>query len=114
MCAVIYKRVKVLEYLLNKGANPNEQDENGFTALHFAVQENSPDIVEILLKHKADVCLSDRFGNCALMRGRLNTSPEIFKLLLKYGADPQQKNIAGVCAMDVYVASPEIMSVLKN
>lgn len=114
MCSVIYKRTKVLKYLLQKGAEPNEQDENGFSALHFAVQENNSEAVEILLKSKADACLTNKFGNSAILLGRLNTSLKIFELLLECGADPYQKNIAGVCAMDVYVANPEIMSVLIN
>ena len=41
------------EVLISHGANLNEKDEFGGTALHIAIMENSKDFAEILISHGA-------------------------------------------------------------
>ncbi len=58
--AVINKDVETIRVLLQKGADPSKQDRSGNTPLHFAVRcyhidENSVDIVKILIENNADI-----------------------------------------------------------
>ena len=46
--------VPILEMLLEQGADVNEADERGCTALHLAVEQGQEEAVRVLLKHGAD------------------------------------------------------------
>jgi hypothetical protein len=52
---------RIVKRLLEAGANPDLRDVNGWTALMFAAENGSHDIVALLLKHKART----DFKNCA-------------------------------------------------
>ncbi|KAK3725015.1 hypothetical protein QZH41_017479, partial [Actinostola sp. cb2023] len=63
-CAAARSRPGILEELLVKGkANPNYKDNSGFTALHIAANTGRLEIVQVLLRHGADVTLRDNDGN---------------------------------------------------
>lgn len=53
--------------LLRLGANVNIQDENGNTCLHYAAENivNPVEIIEILLRHNADVKIKNYLGKTA-------------------------------------------------
>jgi ammonium transporter Rh len=52
--------------LLNNKVNPNCCDYDGRTPLHLAIDTKNSDIVELLLKNKADPLKIDRFGGSPL------------------------------------------------
>ncbi|KAI4455209.1 molting protein mlt-4 [Holotrichia oblita] len=56
------KSVEIVQMLLENGANPNEKEPNGWSALHYAVNVNSKDIVKKLLEFKADVNITNDEG----------------------------------------------------
>src|SRR5213076_1337063 len=45
----------VTELLLAKGGNPNAHGTRGQTALMWAISQKHPDVVKLLLAHKADI-----------------------------------------------------------
>ena len=60
------KQLEIMKLLLVNGANVNEiQTPGGYTPLHYAVERNNSDLVELLLKHganteiKAEMAFSD-------------------------------------------------------
>jgi len=53
----------VVELLLKHGADPNQADEKGITALHLSAYKGQDDNVEILLKYKADPNKKDIMGS---------------------------------------------------
>jgi len=53
--------------LLSRGANPNERDASGWTALMYAAHNAGPEIIEALLQAGADVKLRSFGGQLALM-----------------------------------------------
>lgn len=110
--AVLYEREALVDFLVNKGLNVNRADNSGFTPLHYAVQSGNLRIVEILLKHKADVNAKNMFGNSPIMMANLKFPLEGFNMLVMYGADPEQKNNYGVNARDIFLAYPDIISSL--
>src|SRR5213594_3888469 len=95
----------VVEFLLEKGANPNS-DRAGFTALHEAVMRRDENLVKVLLDHGADANLPvrswtptrrssrdfnfppDLIGATPFWLAARFTEPEIMRLLVKHGADP--------------------------
>ena len=48
------ERVDLLQYLLRRGANPNQPDARGFSPLYYAVISGQPETVDMLLEYDAD------------------------------------------------------------
>ncbi len=66
MYAVKYRNYEALDYLLNKGANPNFRDrEYQRTPLIWAILNGDDEAVSMLLNHNADVTLRDKLGHDA-------------------------------------------------
>lgn len=89
--------------LLAQGAPVDLQDDNGWTALHFAVQAKKVDIVRALLEHGANPNLVNAHGNGPLWIAVMNAKGEfeIIKALLCAGADPVKKNLHGRSPKDM-------------
>jgi len=69
---------------LAEGADVNTQDENGGTALHWAVFYEYGDIVELLLMHGANPYIKDKNGISPVDVARINKKVRMMKLLEKY------------------------------
>ena len=79
--------VKLVEFLLDKGANPNAPDNDGKTALHIAAAEGCPQkFVEFLLEKGANPNARDNDGKTALHIAVINNHFEIVASLLEKGA----------------------------
>ena len=89
--------------MLSAGANPNAQDDNGWSALHVAAQAVSSGVTEVLLAGGAQTELKDSFGNTALStavsESRGNGS--VIQLLRRAGADPHASNSSGVTPLSL-------------
>ena len=84
--------------LLAAGTNPNAQDDNGWSALHFAAQAVSPGVTEALLAGGAQTELKDSFGNTSLSTAVFESrgNGSVIQLLRRAGADPHAANSSGV------------------
>jgi uncharacterized protein len=56
---------ELVKLLLREGANPDAQQEGGFTALHAAAQHNNAEMVQALLDAGADVSIRTNDGKTA-------------------------------------------------
>jgi len=88
-CAIAKDNLDLANFLLKRGANPNQQCESGETAL---MKADSKEAMSLLLNSKANPNLQDNKGNTALIKKR---KPELINLLLKAGADPSIKDNEG-------------------
>src|SRR5436853_409960 len=79
---------EMIANMLTDGKNPNQQNENGKTALIVAVERGNYDIAELLLKYNADVNIRDHYGWPALMYAQQGSRVE--GLLRRYGATVSQ------------------------
>jgi len=89
--------------LLSAGANPNAQDDNGWSALHFAAQAVSSGVTEMLLAGGAQTELKDSFGNTALSTAVFESrgNGSVIQLLRRAGADPHAANSSGVTPLSL-------------
>jgi len=87
-----------VEDLLRAAADPNAQDDDGWTALQFAAQSRSAACTRALLAAGARVDLPDSHGNTPLSTAVFNSRGDgaVIVLLREAGADPRAANKHGV------------------
>ncbi len=107
----------ILNHLIEKGADIDFQDKNGFSALHFASQNNEIGIVEILLNKGANPNVRDFHGNPPIWTAIMNAREDfsIVKKLLEKYADIETKNNHGKSPKEMWDLrfDNEIESLLK-
>jgi len=97
--AVMLNQPMIVKMLLEAGANPNLQNERGWTALNWAVDtyepgmpnefiQNKKMIVKILLEAGANPNLQDKEGWTALNWALRQNKQTMVEMLLEAGADP--------------------------
>lgn len=87
----------VLREMLSECVDVNAQDNNGWTALHFAAQSSHFETIDLLLEYKADPNIHDKQGNGPLWTAAMNANGKYHGVLslLKAHADPFHKNKYG-------------------
>ena len=111
--AAFYNYPWLISELLQRGADIQLADDEGYTPLHAAVDSKYRECITILLENGADVNAKDCWGNVPLNR----TEPadiDVIELLLKNGADCTVKNNYGSAPIDVFAAYPEVMKLFKK
>lgn len=81
MAAVVKGNNELVEFLLNNNADPNLADENGTTAMHYAVMFKNYEAVKLLIKAKADLEIKDNRGQCALDYAKIQKDKKLTNLL---------------------------------
>ncbi len=96
--ASFYNNLDILSWLIDQGANINHQDRDGFSALHFAANEQQYESAKYLILKNADLELKDSYGNTPLMKAIFNSKGEykIVKLLIDQGANLDNVNNYGM------------------
>ena len=98
--AAYWGQEDLVRLMLDSGADPDEKDENGNTALLTALQGRDPYMPQILLKHGCNVNYQNHEGHTpltvAISRNQhwYQFAP-ILRLLLKNGCDVNMRNNAG-------------------
>ncbi len=77
-----------VQALLNAGTNPNEQQTDGATALHWAVYLEDLEMVSVLIDAGANANAVNRLGASPLYVAAKSGHGELIKQLLDAGADP--------------------------
>ncbi|WP_353275978.1 ankyrin repeat domain-containing protein [Wolbachia endosymbiont (group A) of Pipizella viduata] len=106
---------KTVSLLVEKGANVNAADVEGYTALHLAITEKRLETVRELIKSGGNVNAEEYGSKCtplhlACVVGKV----EIVEELVKAGAEIEQADKFGMTAMDYAKNSKEVTEVLKK
>ena len=102
--AVFDEDMDMLQQLAAEGADIDEKDEDGLTALQYAAMWGDSESAEWLIENGADVNTTDGWGATPLINAVYNdTSIETVKLLLENGADLTQQDFEGKTAYDYAV-----------
>ncbi len=88
------------QMLISDGANFNIHDKLGKTAMHWAAERGSSDMLRLMLDTAAMVDAQDLHGLTPLMGAARNGHVEAVRLLLQHHADPRKNDYAGHNAVD--------------
>jgi ankyrin repeat protein len=91
--------VEIVSLLLNSGANVDEADDQGITALMEAARANIGEVVSILLAHQAKVNLQNKDQKSALMITAAEGHKQIAEQLVAKGADVNARDLEGRTAL---------------
>lgn len=89
--------------LEHKGLDLNEKARNGMLPLGYACMCGKTEIVEVLLKAKANVNAQDAHGETALIKAVTNSHLAITNILLKKGADANIQNGSGITPLHIAI-----------
>lgn len=92
--AVEESDLKRAQKLIAKGADVNQQNSYGYSALHVAAASGDAKVVKLLLEAGANVNARNPTGS-ALARAAQQGNAEIVRLLLQAGADVEAKDDSG-------------------
>ncbi|XP_066552388.1 ankyrin repeat domain-containing protein 34C [Amia ocellicauda] len=115
-------RLRLVRLLVEGGAQVNERNQRGETALAAACRGTRPlperlKLLRFLLEHAADPNAQDKAGRTALMYACMEKAgPEVSALLLEHGADPGLEDYGGASAL-VYAVNarePTTLQVLLD
>lgn len=100
-------------YLLEKGAEVNARDKEGYSAIHVA---HSLEMARLLLSHGADVNAEDNYGLTALHNAVLEGYADIAEVLIESGANVNAVEDKGFTPlrMAVEYKLPEIEMLLRR
>ncbi|XP_078029747.1 ankyrin repeat and SOCS box protein 2 isoform X1 [Epinephelus lanceolatus] len=99
MVAIGKERLKCVQILLEKGADPNIPNNEKETPLYKACERNSAAMVAMLLNHGAVVNTRCILGWTALQEAANRNNVEICEMLLKAGAKHELTNVYGISPM---------------
>jgi ankyrin repeat protein len=86
--AALNGALEKVKELIGQGADPNDIDQDGRTALMYASFNGHTEIVRLLLDKRAEVSIRDAMGRTALLYASTGPFDETVKLLLDHHADP--------------------------
>ena len=86
---------------IDKRADVNATQADGTTALHWAVDRDVPEMVQILIRAGANVKATNRYGATPLWLASVNGNSKTMAMLLEAGADASSANADGETALMV-------------
>jgi len=82
------EHLKIAEYLLEQGANPNLQDSDGMTPLHWAIRASNPQVARLLLSRGADPNIQNKGDDTPFAMALRLKQYGLFEVFLAHGASP--------------------------
>ena len=92
---------QLVDTLLRRGADPNQQESEGWTVLMIASAKGRMRLVQTLLWHGAECNHRNRVGATALMSATVHHHPAVVMELLLAGADTEARNGRGSTALQL-------------
>lgn len=104
--AVLANDSERIAFLIDKGADVNKLDSEGYAPLHVAARNEQPEIIRALLARKADVNIKDRDGYTPLQHAVLRNAGPAVEVLGSHGADLEARTPTGV--------TPLALAIIEN
>ncbi len=95
-----YGDITLMKALLDRGAQPDKQQNGGDTPLMAAASYHHEDAAELLISRGANVNLRNRAGRTALMIAAIHGDARIAATLVQHGADLKVRDGYGKSALD--------------
>ncbi|EAX99507.1 ankyrin repeat protein, putative [Trichomonas vaginalis G3] len=90
------------KYFLSNGANINEKDKDGYSALYIVTLYNYKEMIELLISHGININEKDKNGYTALhFAARKYNRKEMIEILLSHGANINEKDTDGNTALHI-------------
>ncbi len=106
--------LKIIEFLLENGANSENRDVHGRTALHWAAATGNNSIIKLLLKYKMNVDVIDKEGKTPAVLAAHEEKFDTVDLLLKSGANPSMTSKQQKSVKDILKENITISKALEN
>ena len=112
--AVEQENLKLIQVLLENGANPSAKVKTGSTPLHRAL-DNTEILTTLIGAKGVDLNVADETGDTPLISAARNGRVDAVKILLKAGADTSKKDLTGATALMAAegMGQTEIVALLK-
>ncbi|MFT3731866.1 MAG: quinoprotein dehydrogenase-associated putative ABC transporter substrate-binding protein [Hyphomicrobium sp.] len=94
--AVLANDIERISFLIDKGADINKLDTEGYAPLHVAARNENAKVIDVLAARKADVNVKDRDGYTPLQHAILRDSPVAVQALASHGANLEARTPTGV------------------
>lgn len=105
LCARLKPRIDLITIILDKGAEVNAVNLAGKTPLFYCNLNYSVELLNLLVKHGADINIKDKYKNTILHDDFINCPEEDFekflKVLINLGFDLNIKNSSGFTPLDL-------------
>jgi ankyrin repeat protein len=103
-----------MNFLLARGAKPDQRDNGGNSALLLATQLGFVEGAQLLIKNRASVDLPNSAGETPLIRAVQLRNSAMVQLLMAAGANPKRADtIAGLSARDYAERDQRAAAILK-
>ena len=93
-------RSRIVQLLIDSGADPNYKYKRGVRPLHMAARYGQAKCIDVLAKSGANIDVCDINGETPLFRAANLGHKEAVGILLKIGANPNLKNKKGFFPID--------------
>ncbi|KAK3593767.1 hypothetical protein CHS0354_014305 [Potamilus streckersoni] len=107
------RHLEIVELLINKGADPNIDNQEGNTALHIAVKFHPMHLIERLITLKMNVNHTNGKGETPLHTAALHNRREAVEALLMNGANPALKDKSGKTPEE-YAKDPDLAHQIRT
>ncbi len=88
-------RLDQVRQLVEAGADLDERNRRGNTALYYAALEGHADVVRVLAEAGADIDVDNNFGSTPLHVASRGGHVDVIRVLATYGADLNVRNLTG-------------------
>ena len=85
--------VEVAEEILNSGGDPNAQDSDGKTPLHYAAMRKNAEYFKFLLDNGATIGIHDKAGKTPMDYVRDNNDKEILRIVEEHASLTRDKEL---------------------
>ena len=106
----------LVDFLLDKGADPNKANSGGWTPLHFSIYRRHDYVVQLLLQRGSDPNTQAAYGDSPLYWAAYNGNKFVAELLINRGANILNENRGGNTALHAaaYYGNKDVVKLLLD